>query len=99
MGMREQIILAGGKEGANAGHATGTQIDNAKIAQTGFGEDNAGDNQHTTGDQSTDGVGEDVSEHNAGVLCTQGSGNQYVFLILEAVELHSGTRGHTRPSR
>ena len=96
--MRVERILASSQERTNTGHITGVQIDNVQVAQAGFGEDDTGNNQNGASDQGTDRIGENVLKHDPAVSCTQSPCNQDIFLILKAVELHSGTGCHTCPT-
>ena len=98
MGIGKQIILSRREKCTNAGQASAVEVDNSEVAKAGLGEDNSGDNKDATRDKSTDSVRENMLEHNSRVLCTESSRNENVFLILEAVELHSRTSRHTRPS-
>ena len=98
MGVGEQECLSCSQKRTYAREITCTKIDNSEVAKAGLGEDKAGDNKHAARDKSTDSVRENMLEHNSRVLCTESSRNENVFLILEAVELHSRTSRHTRPS-
>jgi len=98
MGVGKQVVLTRGEKRTNAGHASGVKVDNSEVAKAGLREDNAGDNKDAAGDKSTDSVRENMLEHNSRVLCAESSRNQNVFLILEAVELHSCTSCHTCPT-
>ena len=98
MGVGLKCILTVCQKCTNAGHATGVQVNNAQVAKAGLGEDNTGNNQNGTGDQSTNSVGENMLKHNPAVSCAQGASNQDILLILKAVELHSGTSGHACPT-
>ena len=98
MGVSEQVVLTCCKESTHGCHITCAQVDDSQIAKARFGEDNARDYKHGACDKSTDSVGEDVLEHNSAVASAQCSCNKHVFLILEAVELHSCTTCHTRPT-
>ena len=99
MGVGEQIVLTRCKHGSKAGQVTGAKADDSEVAKAGLGEDNTGNDEHATGDQSTDRVGEDMLEHNAKISCAKCSCNQNILLVLKAVELHSGSCRHTCPSR
>ena len=98
MRIGEQIGLSRRKQGTYARQITRIQADDSEIAEAGLRENNAGDNENAARDERTDGVGEDMLEHDASVFRAQGSRNQNVFLILEAIELHSGSSCHTRPT-
>ena len=99
MRIGEQIFLTGSQKRTYAGQVTCAKANDSEIAQAGLREDNAGDNEYATRDKSTYRVGEDVLEHDSGVLSAESSCNENVFLILESVELHSRTARHTYPSR
>ena len=98
MGVSLQGVLTCSKQGTNAGNITGVKVNNVQVAQAGFGEDNTGNHQNGACDQGTDGVGENVLEHDPAVSCAQGAGNENIFLILKPVELHSGTASHACPT-
>ena len=98
MGISEKEVISLCKKCTDTGHGTGIQVNNSKVRQTGLRENNAGDNENTAGDKSTDSVGENVLEHNAAVVCAESSCNENVFLILEAVELHSGSCRRADPA-
>ena len=65
MRMSEQVILTCCQKRTYARHTTRVKIYNAKIAKACFREDNSGNYKHAAGDKRTDGVREDVLEHNA----------------------------------
>ena len=98
MRIREQIVLSCCKKRTYTRHITCAEVDDAEIAEARLREDNAGNYKHTARDKSSDSVGEDVLEHNTGVLSTERSRNQNIFLIFETVELHSRTACHSRPT-
>ena len=99
--MREglEIALTLGQHGTHRGQRGGLQVDDAQVGQSGLREDNAGDGQHRAGDDGTDGVGEDVLEHQATILGAQGTGRQDVLLTLESVELETDAGGGSYPAR
>ena len=99
MRISEQIVLSGCKERTYAGHATRAEVDDSEVGKARLREDNAGDYKHARRDKSTDRVGENVLEHDSSVAGTESSCNKNVFLVLEAVELHSRSSRHSRPSR
>ena len=88
-----------GEKGTDGGLSRGLEVYDSEVGEGRLGEDNSGDRKHATGDKSTHCVGEDMLEHKSAVGCTESSCRKNVFLTLEAVELHTGSRRHTDPSR
>ena len=99
MRIGEQIVLSLCKKGTYARKLTGIKVNDVQVAKACLGEDNAGNYKHATGDKRTNRIGEDVLKHNSSVVCTKSSRNENVFLVLESVELHTGSSCHARPSR
>ena len=89
MRISEQIVLSGCEKGTYTCHVTRTEVDNSEVGERGLREDYARNHENGTGNKSTDSVREDVLEHNSSVARAERSCNKHVFLILEAVELHS----------
>ena len=92
-------VITTGEQGTDRGLRGAFEVDDTEVSQRGFGEDNAGDRKHATGDECTHRVRENVLEHQTRVRCAERSRREDIFLLFEAVELHTGAGSHTDPAR
>ena len=94
----EQIVLSRCEKGTYTCHVTRTEVDDSEVGERGLREDYARNYENGAGYKGSDRVREDVLKHYTSVARTKGSCDENVFLILEAVELHSRSSCHTDPA-
>ena len=67
--------------------------------QAGLGINHAGNHQGTAGNQRTDGIGEDMLEHQPSVARAKRPCRKHVLAVFKAVKLHSRRPGGGRDIR
>ena len=55
-------VITTGEQGTDRGLRGAFEVDDTEVSQRGFGEDNAGDRKHATGDECTHRIRENVRQ-------------------------------------
>ena len=98
MGVGGKVLPAVCQHRTHGSEGSAVQIHDAKVSQAGLQKDHPGNHQNRPGDNGTQRIGENVPEHNAGILCPQNPGRLDIFSVLIAVKLHPGNVGNPQPT-